>query len=160
MNVENIENKKKRITMRGTHVSTFDGKTGRMSIPAKLRDALSDGFYIAKHDDSDIVCLKVYTEAAWETFEDDVHEKVISIAERDRVIRDMDCYDDTLDKQGRFTVPESLRKYAELKGELVVVGMGNTAEIWSKERFDRRYDGQNLPEDMVKAAEILRKSGM
>ena len=34
------------------------------------------------------------------------------------------------DKQGRITIPASLRSYAGLDRELAVIGAGSRAEIW------------------------------
>jgi MraZ protein len=42
-----------------------------------------------------------------------------------------------LDKQGRIVLPASLRDYAELKKEIVFVGMTKRVEIWSKENWNK-----------------------
>jgi len=41
-----------------------------------------------------------------------------------------------LDKQGRILIPPSLREFAELEKEVVVAGLANRIEIWSKGRWD------------------------
>jgi MraZ protein len=41
-----------------------------------------------------------------------------------------------LDKQGRILIPPHLRKYAGLKKELVLAGVGRKFEIWDLERFE------------------------
>ena len=41
-----------------------------------------------------------------------------------------------LDKQGRFVVPEYLRGYAELKKQVVIVGVHARLELWDKETWD------------------------
>jgi MraZ protein len=38
--------------------------------------------------------------------------------------------DEIPDKQGRVTIPPTLRSYAGLGKELVVIGVGSRAEIW------------------------------
>ena len=45
----------------------------------------------------------------------------------------------TLDKQGRVTVDEKLRSYAELQpgSKVVVAGAFEWAEVWSEELYER-----------------------
>jgi len=40
------------------------------------------------------------------------------------------AFDEIPDKQGRITVPQSLREYAGLDRDVMVVGNGTTIEIW------------------------------
>jgi MraZ protein len=42
----------------------------------------------------------------------------------------------TLDKLGRVVIPQLLRDYAGLKGEVVVAGMPNRLEVWGQENWD------------------------
>jgi MraZ protein len=44
----------------------------------------------------------------------------------------------TLDKQGRILIPQTLRDYADLKKEAVLVGVSKHFEIWSKSRFEEQ----------------------
>lgn len=41
------------------------------------------------------------------------------------------------DSQGRFVLPATLRKEAQINREIQLVGMGRYLEIWSKEEFDK-----------------------
>lgn len=38
----------------------------------------------------------------------------------------------TPNAQGRVIIPQSLREFAEIEGDAVVIGMTNRLEIWSK----------------------------
>lgn len=40
-----------------------------------------------------------------------------------------------LDNMGRFLIPKSMLKYAQLEKDVIVVGMGNRVEIWNPERY-------------------------
>ena len=150
--MENVKNVVKK--MRGNLKSTLDDK-GRMSVPAKFRDTLRGDLVIARHvdKDRDVICLKIYTEDAWEKFD----EKLSNIpqAETAKVIRSIDSQDVEMDKQYRILIPQSLRNYAKLEGELIVIGGGYTAEIWNKEEFDR-LDTDNMED----TADILEKHGI
>jgi MraZ protein len=46
------------------------------------------------------------------------------------------AYQSELDKQGRVLIPASLRTYANLDGQVVVVGTGEAIEIWNAEDFE------------------------
>jgi MraZ protein len=45
----------------------------------------------------------------------------------------VDC---ELDKQGRLVVPSYLLNYADIKGDVVILGLYNKIEIWSKEVYE------------------------
>jgi MraZ protein len=50
--------------------------------------------------------------------------------------------DESPDKQGRITVPPSLRDYAGLTRDVAVVGVLNRVEVWDAERW-ATYDESN-----------------
>ncbi|MGK7396425.1 MAG: division/cell wall cluster transcriptional repressor MraZ [Candidatus Cyclobacteriaceae bacterium M3_2C_046] len=41
-----------------------------------------------------------------------------------------------LDNMGRFLIPKSMARYAQLEKEVVVVGLGNRVEIWNPDLYD------------------------
>jgi MraZ protein len=43
------------------------------------------------------------------------------------------------DKQGRILLPQYLKDYAEMKKDVVVVGVSNRVEIWSAEQWREFY---------------------
>ena len=40
------------------------------------------------------------------------------------------------DAQGRFSIPQSLRKYAGLASQVMLVGLGDKFEIWAQSEWD------------------------
>jgi MraZ protein len=56
------------------------------------------------------------------------------------------------DKQERILVPPSLRQYAGLEKEIVLVGVLDHFEIWSRENWDK--ENTHMEEDMSK--EVVR----
>jgi MraZ protein len=45
-----------------------------------------------------------------------------------------------MDGQGRFLIPEPLRRFANLEKRIALIGQGNKFEIWDEELWDRSRD--------------------
>ena len=54
-----------------------------------------------------------------------------------------------LDRQGRFVVPGSLRAWADLAGEAVIVGARDHVEIWAPARWAAYSAEMNSPEALA-----------
>lgn len=113
----------------GTHSPKLDAK-GRIILPAKFREPLAEGLVLTKGQDH---CLVVWPRAEFDTYAAGLRAS----AQANAAVRAMtrvffsSAYDESLDSQGRLTVPPTLRGYAELDRELTVVGADNRIEIWS-----------------------------
>jgi MraZ protein len=116
-----------------------------MNIPTKLRESLGDSFVIARPLE-DTTCLTLYTAESWEK----ISEKIMSLPQiqssKMRRVFFGNAYSLDRDEQWRVLIPSSLREYARLEGELVVVAEGNTYEIWSKAEWDRELDEVDINE--------------
>jgi MraZ protein len=123
---------------RGQFEHAIDAK-GRTSLPARFRDVLAAG------NDLRLVltralfdrCLHLYPMRAWEDLEAKIaampqFEPNVVAFRRMYLSAAVEC---ELDKQGRILVPPSLREHGELDKEVVWAGMGRTAELWSRERW-------------------------
>ena len=139
---------------RGEYSHTIDTK-GRMSMPAKLRDALGDSFVLTLGLDK---CLLAYDTAEWEKFESKLIELPSTNSKVRKLVRHFTggAADVDVDGQGRILIPAKLREYAGLTKETVVVGMGNRVEIWSRET----YDAEATYEDISEVVEALEESGI
>ena len=123
---------------RGQFEHAIDAK-GRTSLPSRYRDVLAAG------NDLRLVltralfdrCLHLYPMKAWEELEAKIAEmpqfdpNVVAFR-RLYLSAAVEC---ELDKQGRILIPPSLRDHAELEKDVLWAGMGRTAELWSKERW-------------------------
>ena len=125
---------------RGHFEHAIDAK-GRTSLPSRFRDVLS-----AANDLRLVVtpalfdpCLHAYPMRAWE----DLEAKIAALPQFDTNVvafrrrylsAAVEC---DLDKQGRILVPPSLRDHAGLVKEVLWAGMGQTAELWSRERWSQ-----------------------
>lgn len=116
--------------MTGLYQHTLDAK-GRLFIPAKLREELGDVFYVCKGQDG---CLSVFSSDNWERFLESLKNRPYSEVKK---LRGFFASTDkcTPDSQGRILLSQSLRTYAGLEKDAVVIGIANRAEIWSAERW-------------------------
>ena len=119
----------------GEYNHTIDGK-GRVIVPAKFRDALGDGFVVTKGLDG---CLFVYPPDAWQAFE----EKLQSLP--------------LTNKNSRQFARFFLAGAASCEKEVVMVGVANRVEIWSKERWQECIDSYD--DDMDEVAENMESLG-
>ena len=133
---------------------SIDSK-GRLIIPSKLRDSLGEHFVITKGMDG---CLFLYPENEWEAFE----EKLRTLPLTNKKARDFKRFflgsavDGEIDKQGRVLLSSSLRTYAGLEKEVVLAGVLDKVEIWSKEAWDARTtDIEENIEDIASDMEDL-----
>jgi len=119
----------------GEFQHTIDAK-GRLIIPHKFRDALGDNFVATKGLDN---CLFVYPMEEWRHLEQKLKSLPFTRADARAFVRFFfagatEC---ELDKQGRILLPANLRDYAKLEKDVVVLGVSNRVEIWSREEWEK-----------------------
>ncbi len=64
-----------------------------------------------------------------------------------------------IDSQGRILIPQSLRSYASLDKDVVLIGMLNRFEVWSKEVWGSEESLKSY-EEFQKSSEILAGQGI
>jgi MraZ protein len=122
----------------GTYTPRLDDK-GRLFLPAKFRDQLSEGLVVTRGQER---CLTVWPRPAFEQ----VALQAQAAPVTDRAVRDYTrllfagASDDQPDKQGRLTIPPMLREYASLTRDVVVIGVVNRLEIWDAGRWQSYSD--------------------
>ncbi|WP_434991878.1 division/cell wall cluster transcriptional repressor MraZ [Arthrobacter sp. Ld5] len=118
----------------GTHNPRLDEK-GRLILPAKFREELSEGLVLTRGQER---CIYVFSMGEFER----VHEQMRTAPLSSRQARDYNriflsgASDEVPDKQGRITIPPALRAYAGLDRDLAVIGAGSRAEIWASDAWD------------------------
>jgi MraZ protein len=112
----------------GTHAPRLDDK-GRLVLPAKFREGLAAGVVLAKGQDRSIV---VWPAAEFASYAARLSEASRSDEKVRAYLRVLfsGAFDEQPDKQGRVTLPAALREYAGLDRDVIVVGNGQTVEIW------------------------------
>jgi MraZ protein len=125
---------------RGQFEHAIDAK-GRTSFPSRFRDVLGGEQGLVLTRAVFDRCLHLYPLRGWEELEAKIAEmpqfdaNVVAFR-RIYLSAAVEC---ELDKQGRILVPPSLREHAELGKDVVWAGMGRTAELWSKERWQAAH---------------------
>lgn len=132
---------------RGSSFHTIDAK-GRIIIPTRFRDVIKagggDGIMISRMDR----CLVAYTLEEWRKIE----ARILDLAEKNDSMRRFrrvfvgGAFECLCDRQERTLIPPTLRQYAELDKEIVMVGVLDHFEIWSRDRWDQ--ENQHMEEDM------------
>lgn len=119
-----------------TYVNKID-KKGRLSVPAPFRNLIAGP--------QSLVGMQAPNDPAIECFP---YERLEKIASK---IDELPLYSDehqdltasffanvcqfSLDPEGRITLSQSFIEYADLKGEVAVVGRGHIFQIWNHEAF-------------------------
>jgi len=138
----------------GEYNHTIDTK-GRLIIPSKFREQLGDEFVVTKGLDG---CLFAYDNEEWKTFEQTLKTLPLTSKDARKFVRFFLAGADNaeIDKQGRILLPANLREFAGLEKDIVLAGVGNRIEVWSKER----YFGEAVYEDMDGIAERMADLGL
>ncbi len=138
----------------GEYNHTIDTK-GRLIIPSKFREQLGDEFVVTKGLDG---CLFAYDNEEWKTFEQTLKSLPLTSKDARKFVRFFLAGADNaeIDKQGRILLPANLREFAGLEKDIVLAGVGNRIEVWSKER----YFGEAVYEDMDGIAERMADLGL
>ncbi len=118
----------------GSHRHNLDAK-GRLAIPARFREELAGGLVLTRGFDR---CIALYPMATWQTLAARINE--LPIADPDvRQFRRLvfsDAVDAVPDGQGRILLPTALREFAAIERDTIVIGVHNSVELWSPERWN------------------------
>lgn len=134
---------------RGSSSHTIDSK-GRIIVPARFREIIKadddNGVMISRMDSG----LVAYTHTEWRKIE----TRILSLAEKSDNMRRFrrvfigGAFECPCDKQGRILIPPMLRQYAEVSREIVLVGVLDHFEIWSREKWEK--ENLHMEKDMKK----------
>ncbi len=136
----------------GEYNHTLDSK-GRLIVPQKLREQLGSVVKVTRGLDD---CLYMFTMDDWAEFELKLRQlpfmqKGARRFQRFFAAGATDC---ELDKQGRILLPAPLREFACLDKEVVLAGMLNRVELWSKEKWTANNAFDNMDEIAAMMAEL------
>jgi MraZ protein len=115
----------------GEHEHTIDDKN-RVTLPAKFRPEFAEGVVLTRGLEP---CVEAYTPRQWAERVERRLDTLDPLSGEARAVRRFmfsGASDETLDKQGRVTLPAALIRHAKLGREVVVAGVHDHVEIWDR----------------------------
>lgn len=118
-------------------------RKGRLVLPSKIREAAKNNFvekfFITRGLDK---CLFIFSEEEWKSQEQKF--KAIPFTKQEarkfNRIYFSGAAEIAYDKQGRILIPQYLKDFAQIKKDVVVIGVSNRIEIWSRDMWLEFYN--------------------
>jgi MraZ protein len=125
----------------GEYLHSIDRK-GRLILPAKFREVAKshfvERFFVTRGLDK---CLFMFPEEEWRTQENKF--KAISFTKQQARTFNRLYFSGAVevipDNQGRILLPPYLKDFAEIKKDVIIVGVSNRVEIWAKDKWQEFY---------------------
>ena len=137
----------------GEYRYSLDEK-GRLMIPAKIRTEISGNVLVMTRGIDK--CLWLFPPEEWT----DISEKLLGsfsiFQKKARLIHRRiiaPAQETEIDRTGRITIPQTLREYANLKKDCIIIGMLKRLEVWDEDVY-RSYSDINEEEFQEAAEEI------
>jgi MraZ protein len=128
------------------------GEKGRVAFPKRFRETMGDTIIITYGFENS---LMVVSEANWRSLLEGTEDKPFLLSSARDTQRFLlgGATVVELDAQGRFVVPEYLREFAEIKEELVFIGISRYVEIWDKKKWEKQRE--KIKDNISEVAEKL-----
>ena len=144
-------------SFKGSYTYAVDDK-GRVNLPAKLRKYVSpeanETFIITRGFEK---CLFVYPIDEWNKLEQNLRNLSSYDPEHRRFIRTFLelALESQLDGQSRLSLPQELREYASIHGEVRILGMLDKIELWDPKIYEEYKNSQPESYESV-AARVMK----
>lgn len=137
------------------HYTTKADLKGRVALPIKFKQVLGGKLIVtAGYEKS----LMIVAPKDWQTVVGQVTNRQLTLEPARATDRFLlgSAFEVELDSQGRFIIPKYLRVYAEIKSEVVFLGVGNRVEVWSQIRWQNyeQYLEKNISQLGAKLSAI------
>ncbi|MBU1727206.1 MAG: division/cell wall cluster transcriptional repressor MraZ [Candidatus Omnitrophica bacterium] len=139
----------------GEYIHSIDRK-GRLILPAKFREAAKshfvEKFFVTRGLDK---CLFMLSEEEWR-IQENKFKSISFTKQQSRTFNRLffsGAVEVTFDSQGRILLPQYLKEYAQIKKDVVLVGVSNRIEIWAKDKWQEFYN--NSQQSFEQIAEQL-----
>lgn len=129
---------------------------GRITLPSKLRNLLGEEFIITRGLDN---CLFIYSKEEFSKLIDKYKQLPNTYDARNFMRFFLSgALELTFDKQGRINISTPLIKYADLKKEVVIIGVNDHLEVFDKTKWEEfiKKNEENITEVTDKLFESYR----
>ncbi|MEE9357000.1 division/cell wall cluster transcriptional repressor MraZ [Candidatus Vondammii sp. HM_W22] len=138
---------------RGANKLNLDAK-GRLAMPMRyrerLRECCASRLIITIDQDR---CLLLYPLPDWQ----EIERKLMKLPSLNKAARNLQrllvghAADVDMDGQGRLLLPSTLREFASLEKQVMLVGQGNKFELWNEDRWNEQRDAglENMDFDQL-----------
>jgi MraZ protein len=114
---------------------------GRLLIPARMRSEVAGNEVILTRGVEN--CLWLFPPGEWTIFSEKLIGSTSLFQEESRLIQRRmiaPAQETEIDKAGRIVIPPTLRDYADLKKECLILGLKKYMEIWSESSYQAYLD--------------------
>lgn len=142
----------------GNHAITMDTK-GRVNIPTRVRELLSEFCQskIVLTASTQDKCLLIFPQPKWDEIVHSIESlppRKSKMLRRTKLIMLGYANEIEVEANGRISIPQTLRKYASLDDKkLMIIGQGDTLEIWSESLFNAWLEedpgDEEMPEELA-----------
>jgi len=136
----------------GSFKYSLDSKF-RVSIPATMRKFLkpeaNDTFVMTRGTTK---CIVVYPMDHWKELVASKLNKLNAFDPQDAKFLRMflqEAAEDKLDSQSRLSIPKSLVEFADIKKEILILGVNQFIEFWNPENYDTYLKENSQPYDEI-----------
>ncbi|MDD5730184.1 MAG: division/cell wall cluster transcriptional repressor MraZ [Candidatus Omnitrophica bacterium] len=117
-------------------------RKGRLILPSKFREVAKanfiEKFFVTRGLDK---CLFMFSEEEWRAQEQKF--KAVSFTKQESRVFNRLYFSGAVeifpDRQGRILLAQYLKDYAEIRKDVMVVGISNRIEIWAKDKWEEFY---------------------
>ena len=117
-------------------------RKGRLILPSKFREAAKsqfvEKFFVTRRLDK---CLFMFPEEEWRS-QENKFKAMSFVKQQSRTFNRLffsGAQDVSPDKQGRILLPQYLKDFADIKRDVMIVGVSNRIEIWAKNNWQDFY---------------------
>ncbi len=114
---------------------------GRLLIPARMRTEVAGNMVVLTRGVEN--CLWLFPPEEWKSFSEKLIGSTSLFQEESRLIQRRmiaPAQENEIDKAGRIVVPQTLREYADLKKDCIILGLQKYMEIWSEASYEAYLD--------------------
>ncbi|PIR79073.1 MAG: cell division/cell wall cluster transcriptional repressor MraZ [Candidatus Levybacteria bacterium CG10_big_fil_rev_8_21_14_0_10_36_30] len=131
------------------------GEKGRIAFPKRFRTSLGERLIVTFGFENSLI---VVSEKNWQALLEGTEGKPLLLSgtrDTQRFLLGGASFVE-LDSQGRFVLPEYLRSFAKIKGEVTAVGLHRYVEIWDSLEW-KKYQEKMVPKISEIAQDLVEK---